>query len=441
MEALKAKEDMARQAFDEWCRGESILGNINEAMSDREMWSKYNVACTEALALEQPVVKDDVSSRQSSEVRREEREISSSIVHREIESWKSLRAYGKSIAVMGGSDRGALCEWVGVVERVGRLAQVEDRLLIKFALSNATGALHEIISDALLQDSIYSWDGIKLVINRTLLTADEKSYLRNLIFSLKQSDTETMAVFCHRFKQSAVKGWDLEAAVYGSDTFDILMSTFLDALKSSTTMWFIETQRPTSLEEAFNFAILSERSVERQKKRVAAIEVAGVTTDLTLKAKNLTVLPKNSSDNSLNSLKTLQGEVKSLRKMISNIGLGDAQVSNSVQYVEPRVGVRPFFPGSHVAQRTAVGTTPLTRHSSVGQHRPAISMPHQHPKAYGDSFLPRGSVTSRQDPRLFNTGYVSRPRLSSPKRIVQCYYCGGDHFVRNCPSKVQISGN
>ena len=87
--------------------------------------------------------------------------------------------FGKSIAVLDGSDRGALREWVNVVECVGRLAQLSELQLIKFAISNSTGTLHKIISNALLNEQVETWDRIKNIINKTLLTPDDRSQFQD----------------------------------------------------------------------------------------------------------------------------------------------------------------------------------------------------------------------------------------------------------------------
>ncbi|MCK5816082.1 MAG: hypothetical protein KAH07_09075, partial [Flavobacteriaceae bacterium] len=278
---------------------------------------------------------------------------------------------------------------------------------------------------------------IRCILNKTLLTADEKSYLRNLIFSLKQTEAETMAVYCHRFKKTAMKGWDLAAAIYGTDTFDILLSTFLESLRSNTTMWFVETQRPKCLDDAFDFAMRSEKSVDRQRKKVVDTNVLHCDVDaIDIKTNN-----KISTDVALNSIKTLQGEVKALRKIINKANLSDPQIAENNTFVVPRVTNPIYFNRDHVPGRPGVGNASSFRRNSVPQHTGPYQMPPQHTVPYGFSV-----DKTRMPTTLPRSRYQSgQARFNQPirplNRTVQCYFCEGPHFVRNCPNKMYIAEN
>lgn len=59
-----------------------------------------------------------------------------------------LKAQGKGIAVIDGTDKGALRVWLDKMDRVGILAKASGEELIKFSLTKATGQLEEIVFGA-----------------------------------------------------------------------------------------------------------------------------------------------------------------------------------------------------------------------------------------------------------------------------------------------------
>ena len=433
MTTTRGMEENTRGQFDAWRRRELSVGIITDDMSEGELWCKFNIHCVRKA--EEELSKERLAVKDSYDGRKERRELDSFRSRRELEAWKCLKAFGKSVTILDGTDKGALREWVEVVERVGKLAQVDDYELIKFAISNASGTLHEILSNALLGEQLIKWVDIKDIINDTLLTADERSYLRNLIFTLKQGEGETTAVYCHRFKKTAAKGWELEKAVKGSDIFDILLSTFLDSLLNDTTMWYIETQIPSSLEQAFKYAIISDRSVDRQKKRVAVVVSTSEVSVLDLNsAKN-----KYKEDTALNSIKTLQGEVKSLRKVIDRLSIsGDCVTGRGVSRdIDSVAGVQPYG-DCHVRQRAAVAVAAAPRRTAVGQHQCCAAMHPQHTVAYDRVAAARPYQATTH---MAHRRYTDRHQVGTGNRSIYCFCCGGPHFVRDCPNKYEMSGN
>jgi hypothetical protein len=270
---------------------------------------------------------------------------------------------------------------------------------VRFALTNATGLLHEVVFEALTVQKVDTWKTVTDVITAALLTADEKAHRRSVVRDMRQRWDETEAAYCQRFRSAAAKGWDMAAANPGSDTVEVLLALFVDSLYNEAVITAVDSHSPKTLADAYEFAVIHGRAERRGEKRLmkrSAETLAAVNAHSPpqfVESTGTTHIPHKESKSQeveKRNNKTLQGELKSLKKLVEILKVNQKELTDRVS-------------GAACNSVTEPSAMKLT-HGGKTQLR-------------------------RQPPRLGGPQICEQRLLRPPLR---CWTCGGPHIQRNC---------
>ncbi len=318
-------------------------------------------------------------------------------------SLRALQGFGRAVSVIDGADRGALRAWLETIRQAGDVARAIDEDILQFALSNARGNLYQVIYASWKEDRTRPWEEVMRVVAATLLSADEVNYLREQVKALAQLPGESEPCYSQRFWDAARNAWPAGDLAGDSTVLQMLLCIFMDSLRDQTTRWYLQVHQPATIMDAVALASKSGRAMENRQRRLGTHE------PMELGAVGVARSQKDTGRDSecLQVLKSLQGEVKSLRKMVicPQEGVGSAQVNNSGEG------------GLYQAAVAAAHTAPV-RTGAQG----AGGLP---PTQGGGGEVTQGQQAQR---RVMGRG-------ESVNKPVSCFFCGGDHFVRHCEKK------
>lgn len=370
MPVTRGIQAQMRAEFEEWYDRSVAAGGLDSTKERAAYWPEF---CVERLGLAGSKHK----SCGDNEDRKEKREVAAATLRAKEGREKCLRDYGKSMSVVDGRDAGALRQWLKHVSRAGDLAVATGEEISRFALNSCSGMLQDMVYKSFKENRQRPWAEVEVLVTNALLSANEKGFLRDEVSSLRQQWGETEAAYCQRFQIAAERGWDLQEAKPGSDSAAILMKTFIESLRNESVVGAVDFAAPDTLEEAIEVAISKGRAVRRREKMAAERE-GEVQAALLEKEearpqqRPAPVVPAVAPDN--NTVKTMQGEIKALRKLVDKL-----TTAKQAEEAQPQ----------HVA--AAQPTTEPPRRQRAG---PA--------------------------PR-----YEQRPPI-------RCWRCGGPHIQRNC---------
>lgn len=317
--------------------------------------------------------------------REDAREVRRTAERAEEKALRALQCFGKAVSVIDGSDRGALRTWLDNIKQAGEVAQASDEAILRFALSNARGNLHQVLYTTYKENGVTPWAEVRKIVANTLLSADEMNYLREQVKALSQLSGESEPGYSQRFWDAARNAWPASDLEGDSTVLQMLLSIFMDSLRDRTTRWYLQVHLPRTIQDAVNLASRSGRAMENEVRKWGQepMEVGAATSINPPKAR------KEDASEQLQLVKTLQGEIKSLRKMILT------------QH-------KPSPAGEVFAcdERPAASTVPPPTYLNVQRQRFA--------QGGGDRHL-------------------YHEQRSKPN--IRCFFCEGAHFVRDCTAK------
>lgn len=307
-----------------------------------------------------------------------------SAIEEKREARDALRALGKSIIVSDGADKGELRVWLDEVARAGDVAEAQDAEILRFALANSRGDLQKVIYATWKASGSVPWSTMMAKIAETLLTADEESFLRDQVSNMFQLRGETEPSYSQRFWDAVYKAWP--PSQINQQILTMLISQFADSLREVQTRWHVKVNNPQTIEEAIRLANSSGRALgpPRVRRMEQDMEVGAVSSD-------------RRGEKEVNTVRTLQGEIKSLAKKLQRCEEVGAARNEALQI--------------DLRQAREYGN----RHSEQRGE-----------KVYWDGNNKGPSRRSEGD---------SRGR----GRSMQCYLCGGPHLIRNCEQRASYN--
>jgi len=383
-----------------------------------------------------------------------------------------------------GGDREQLRHWLLQVDEISRWTRAPDPVIIDVAgqlsrtpLSSAILTIRDGLVDA---DGERTWPNVRVAIQAQFLETDELQYLQARLDRLVQQPFEDMRGYARRFRTQMALAYPVDEREVES-VRNRLIRLFVSGIQSEGVRQQVAKDRAQTLDAAITLANDVEDSFRTARVEVRGENRLGGTQhqnmrveepmDISAMALNLDNTLKTAMKEVHHEVKTMQGELKSLRKVVGTPQAtgGTEAVVAAVQTTQPDVqvqndGQKQQGQGQHWQQ------TPMWGNS----FHPQMQMPWMQPYSYYPQmqqapFMPQTcgqaapgwapqcshmqqggppACTHAPQPQppvggpLPNTGgYGGRPygggqEGGRPWRPRACYECGElDHIARNCPKK------
>ena len=226
---------------------------------------------------------------------------------------RRLEQHAKRIGVIDGSNREALREWLQNIDHAAAWTGANDGLLLEMVGYLATGGLAIQIRTYIAQLAAgqhASWGGVKAGIEEAFLNEDEREYLRARVEQLTQNPYEDSREYGRRYREAVGRAYDpLDLQV--PLVRDRLAKQYLHGLRDKAVRTQVFMQRPVGVDAAIEAA-------NRTAHAVGLAEVGGRQEEpMEIGALPLHTPPMPTMQDLADIkqvLKTLQGEIKSLRK-------------------------------------------------------------------------------------------------------------------------------
>ena len=289
---------------------------------------------------------------------------------------RRLGQHAKQIGGSDGSNQEALRAWIQGVDHAAVWTGARDSLVLEMIGYLATGSLAVQIWGYIQSTADATWAGAREAIISAFLNEDEREYLRSKVEKVTQNPYEDSREYGRRYREAVNRAYepaDLQLPLI----VERLTKQFVQGLRDKSVRTQVFLQRVPTLERAIEAANTAARAV-----CLAEVDTRGEE-PMEVGAMPLLARPDPTGEWSeiRQLLKTLQGEVKSIRKAMTT---------------------PPPTTAAHSDQ-----PPPHPRHQ-----------PPSHPRQQRRPAPPRHDQNRRSRP---NTG---------------CYECDSpEHFARDCPQR------
>ena len=245
------------------------------------------------------------------------------------ETRRRLENFASRIGVNDGTNREGLREWIQGIDSAKGWTTAPDILVLEMAAYLSSGSLASLIRNSVDGQVHPTWDNCKTQIINTFLNADEQEYLRSRVDNLVQNAYEDSREYARRFQEAVDKGYS--TTDLGVDLIKKrLISLFINGLRDKQIRTYVHLEKPDTLANAYTTANNASRAVgkaECDARKVEPMEVGSLSP--------AAAKPPPTKPPLEQLVKTLQGEVKSLRKIISD-GHTSAQAAGRPQPQQTR---------------------------------------------------------------------------------------------------------
>lgn len=397
-----------------------------------------------------------------------------------VEVRKRVQELAQHVLPTDGGDREQLRHWLLQIDEIRKWTRAPDAVIIDVAGQLARTPLSSAvlaIRDGLIDQAQRTWPNVRIAIQAQFLEADELQYLQARLDRLVQQPFEDVRGYSRRFRTQMTLAYPLEERNVES-VRNRLIRLFISGIASEGVRQQVAKDRVQTLDGAITLA----NDVEDSFKQ-ARVEVRGESRELGQHQNIRVEEPMDISavalsiDNTLKTamkevhheVKTIQGELKSLRKVVGPppmVGGGEAAVA-AVQTAQPegqdqRDAGKQQTQGQHW-QQTPMWGTPYQPQMQMPWMQPYSCYPQMHqapfmPQRCGQAApgcVPQCSHAQQNMPAAWpqpqqppmggplpaTGGYRARQYEQGqeggrPWRPRACFECGEtDHIARNCPKK------
>ena len=227
---------------------------------------------------------------------------------------RRLQQHAKGIGMTDGSNREALRSWLQGVDNAAVWTNANDGLVLEMVGYVALGSLANHIMAFMHSappGTTRAWEEVKQAVIAAFLDEDEKEYLRSKVDHVVQSPYEDSREYARRYREAVGNAYDQQELQLPL-VMDRLTKQFIQGLRDKSVRTHVHVQRPTAVDEAVEAANGAARAVglaelgsqQEQPMEIGAMPLplkTGLDTEKELREFR-------------QLLKTVQGEMKSLRK-------------------------------------------------------------------------------------------------------------------------------
>ena len=244
--------------------------------------------------------------------------------HREIR--RRLEQFGNRVGATDGANKEGLREWIRGIDNAVAWTGAPDMLVLEMVGYLTTGSLATLVRDHIspAAGAGHTWRECRALIIQNFLNEDEQEYLRSRVEALVQNAYEDTREYGRRFRDGVNKAYTLaEMAV--PLVMERLVNLFINGVRDKQVRTQVHLAKPGTLDLAINCANNASRAVGKAECNTRVEEPMEVGA---LAPPHVPVPRKDQTskeDDVKQLVKTLQGEVKSLRKSLERQVQAQAQ--------------------------------------------------------------------------------------------------------------------
>lgn len=223
-----------------------------------------------------------------------------------------LKASANKIEVVDGACKPTLRNWLQKIDRAMAQAEAGNQDVIRLALTLCTGRLETVLHNKFVNtpDRALTWEEAKITITTQLLGQNELDSIRQDLKDLHQGPSEDAVEYLHRYWEEVSKAYT-EQEIANPLLGTLLINAFIQTITTSSIRYWCQMGQPKTVPELDKMVMEAHRGnrgfEEQEKREIIPMDI-GAFTHL-FKESDVKINDMN------NTIKTVQGEVKSLRKM------------------------------------------------------------------------------------------------------------------------------
>ena len=228
---------------------------------------------------------------------------------------RRLEQFASRIGTSDGSNREALREWIDGIDHAYAYVGNQDNLVIEMVGYLTKGTLAKVVRERMLalRDGERTWDTCKKTIIDNFLNLNEMEYLRNKVENMSQGPYQDMRQYANNFALAVDKAYtDAEQRI---DLIQkSLIKSFVKGIRDQTIRAQVHLQDKPTLAEVIreaNKVSLALYKAEVETRNIEPMDISAIYPG------DAAATANSKETGELKQLvKTLQGEVKSLRKTV-----------------------------------------------------------------------------------------------------------------------------
>ena len=241
---------------------------------------------------------------------------------------RRLEQHAKRIGSTDGADKETLREWLRGIDHAIAWTRANDVLVMEMVGYLATGSLATLIERFIREadpGAARTWLQVRQAIIEEFLNADEKEYLRSKVDSVHQNPYEDPREYGRRYRETVTTAYDVTELQLPL-VMDRLVKQFIQGLRDKTVRTMVYARRPANLDAAINETNSAARAVSlaevdsrpEEPMEVGAVACPSAPTPSEPKEKKATAGRPTNENEFRQLVKTLQGEIKAIRKMVED---------------------------------------------------------------------------------------------------------------------------